>query len=73
MIEPLQPDWQTVTALLIVLAAIVVFVRTLFRSAIGASSGCQSGCSKCPASRHSDSSGLTATKLVQLDAPDRKR
>ncbi len=60
-------DWQTTVSLLIVLIALGIFVRKLWKSVSGASSGCGTSCASCPASKPSSSNGLKLTKLVQLD------
>ena len=63
-IQPL--DWQTIVALLIVMAAIAVLAKqtwnVMFKTA---TSGCGTGCSSCP-SAHTDRS-VKVTQLVQLD------
>jgi hypothetical protein len=63
-------DWQTIVALLIVSAAIVVLARKSWKGLFQpATSGCGTGCSSCPSSQSSGSvkvAKLKVTKLIQI-------
>lgn len=62
-----QLDWQTITALAIVLAAIGFLARKTWKTIFGsASAGCGTSCNSCSTSEQPQS--LKVTKLVQLDS-----
>lgn len=64
-----QLDWQTVVALLIVLTAIGLLARKMWKSVFTASSGgCGTSCSSCPAGSNNSANPINVTKLVQLDS-----
>ena len=64
-----QLDWQTCVALLIVVGAIGILARNMWKSLLGAAtSGCGTSCESCPASKPASSNSLKVTKLVQLDS-----
>jgi len=59
-------DWQTIAALLIVLAAIAILARKTWKGFFQpAAGGCGTGCSSCPSSQSSGS--VKVTKLIQID------
>ncbi|WP_139228150.1 FeoB-associated Cys-rich membrane protein [Planctomicrobium piriforme] len=61
-------DWQTPLALLCVLLAAAMLVRSLWPGAKQKAPGCGSGCGSCPAGQNAASTG----PLVMLDAHTEK-
>jgi hypothetical protein len=68
-----QLDWQTIVALMIVLAAIGVLARKMWNSVFAATSiGCGTSCSSCPVGSSNSANPIKATRLVQLDSSEPK-